>query len=214
MPNKELLTKEEIDYLEEMVNIGAGNAITALSQLFQCDVDVKSPHVHVLTAKEAVSIIGDPSLPVACIKMSMVGDVTGELFFILPEKEKELFINMVEKSVFGSKQKGPVDLSVLEEVGNIMVGVYLTAIHDFCKLNIFHTVPILKTDIFQSLLDEPLISMGRYEERFIAIEHEIAVITKDASPEKYIKAFMFLILIPSVKSVNTLLDSIKGAMPK
>lgn len=214
MTNKELLSKEDIDYLEEMMNIGAGNAITALSQLLQSDVDVKAPHVYILTPKEAVSIIGDPSLPVACVKMSMVGDVTGEIFFIMPEKEKESFIRMVEKSVFGSKQKGHIDLSVLEEVGNIMAGVYLTAIHDFCKLNIFHTIPILKTDMLQSVLDELLINMGRYEDRFIVVEHEIAMMTKDAaSPQDYIKAFMFLILIPSVKSVNALLDSIKKARP-
>lgn len=216
MPNKEILSKEEIDYLQEMMNIGAGNAITALSQLLECDVDVKVPHVYILTPKEAVSIMGDPSLPVACVKMSMVGDVTGEVFFLIPEKEKESLIHMVEKSVFGFKRKGPIDLSVLEEVGNIMAGVYLTAIHDFCRLNIFHTVPILKTDMLQSILDELLISMGRYEERFIVIEHEIAIITKEvtASPERYIKAFMFLILIPSMKSVGALLDSIKGAMPR
>lgn len=213
MPNKQLLSKEEIDYLEEMMNIGAGNAITALSQLLQCDVDVKSPHVYILTAKEAVSVIGEPSMPVACVKMSMVGDVLGEIFFIMPEKEKEAFIHMVEKTAFGSQKKGAVDLSVLEEVGNIMAGVYLTAIHDFCKMNIFHTVPILKTDMLQAVLEELLISMGRSEERFIVIEHEIAVITKGASPENYIKAFMFLILIPSVKSVNALLDSIKKARP-
>lgn len=212
MTNAAQITDEQMDFLKEMLNIGSGNAVTALSQMLHCDVDIKLPHIHIVTAREAASIIGDPSMPFACVKMGMVGDIRGEIFFIVSELEKEKFVRLVEKTTYGVEQKGHADLSVLEEVGNILAGVYLTAIHDFCRLNIFHTVPALKTDMLQSVLDELLIDMEKQEDRFLVVRHELAVTQKDAAAN--ITAFLFLILIPSAASIGVLLDSIKDAMPK
>lgn len=214
MSDKIALSKDEVDFLKEMVNIGVGNAVTALSQLLHCPIDVKVPAVYSLTLITVSEILEDPALPVVCVKMGMVGHVRGEIFFIVSEKDKDALVRAAEKAMFGAAKKGALDLSVLEEIGNIMAGVYLTAIHDFCKLNIYHTVPSLKTDMLQSLLDELLVNMGRQAESFIVVESEFTIAIESQIAVQGESIRTFLLMIPSVESVKTLVDSVKGAMPK
>lgn len=44
----EQVTENYYDVLKEIGNIGAGNAMTALSQMLQCKVDMKVPQVRLL----------------------------------------------------------------------------------------------------------------------------------------------------------------------
>ena len=205
MNDKELLLSEEqVDFLTEMMNMGAGNAATALSQMLECEVDVKIPAVYVVPPPKVLSILDDPSLPVTCVRMGMVGDVAGDMFFMVPDEQKTNLIRLMERGTPGPKKKGPdVDLSALAEIGNILAGVYLTAIHDLCKLDIYHTVPTLAMDMIQSLLDESLITLGSQAQTMILVENEFIV------EEKHIRTF--LLMIPSAESVKTLVDSIGEA---
>ena len=41
----EQVTENYYDVLKEIGNIGAGNAMTALSQMLQCKVDMKVPQI-------------------------------------------------------------------------------------------------------------------------------------------------------------------------
>ena len=100
--NTQPITEEQIDFIREMMNIGAGNAATALQQLLQCPVDLVIPRVHVLPAAQASSILGNPASLVACVRMGMVGDIGGAIFFIVPEKSREYLVSMAEKTqLFG-----------------------------------------------------------------------------------------------------------------
>ena len=214
MNNKEqLLSTEQVDFLTEMMNIGAGNAATALTQLLQCQVDIVIPDIHVLLAPQVPVIFDDPSLPVTCAQMDMIGDVSGGLFLIVPEEQKEDLIRLAEQATLETSQSwkagltnqesDDLKLSVIAEIGNIVAGVYLTAINDFCKLNIYHTVPTVATDMVQALLDESLVRLSRQVQHIIVVENEFMV------EEKRIRTF--LMIIPSVESVNILVNSIGQA---
>jgi chemotaxis protein CheC len=188
----------------EMMNIGAGNAVTALSQMLRCEVNIKIPTVHILPPPQVPSVMSDPSLPVACVRMSMVGDVVGDLFFIVPAEQRLDLIHLAERAMLPPTKRGPEpDLSVLAEMGNILAGVYLTAIHEFCRLSIYHTVPMIAIDMIQSLLDESIVTLSREAQALILVENEFIV------EEICIKTF--LLVIPAVQSVRTLVDSIEGA---
>jgi len=207
MKNKEVLTREQLDFLTEVMNIGAGNAATAFSQIIQSEVNLIIPRVRVLSLPKAVAeVIGDPSLPVTCVRMGIVGDVTGQLFFIVPYEQKADLSHLVRQAAPGgslmsydSLQSSDLDLAALTEVGNVLAGVYLTAVHDFCKLNVYHTAPTQASDMIQSLLDESLAALSYEVQTLILIENEFIV------SEKHI--ISFLLLVPSPKSVKTLVDS-------
>ena len=214
MNDKEkLLSAEQTDFLAEMMNVGAGNAATALTQVLQCRVDIVIPRVCVISEAQELAILTSPSLPVVCARMNIVGDISGGLFLIVPEEQKEDLIRLAEQAMTGTGQSwragitnskaDDLKLSVIAEIGNIVAGVYLTAVHDFCKLNIYHTVPTVATDMVQALLDESLVRLSRQVQHIIVIENEFMV------EEKLIKTF--LVMVPSVESVNTLVNSIGQA---
>lgn len=214
MPNAEGLSEKEIDYLREMINIGSGHAATALSQMLMCRIEVNIPKLYLTPAKKVPAILGDRGLPVACVKMGMVGDVRGEIFFVVPEKEKAQITRMAEKANAVPARKGAADISALEEIGNVMAGAYLRAIHDFCGLNIYHSVPLTATDAFQSLLDELLADMSRRAGTLVVIENEFAIVLESdvASAGRQIRALF--IVFPYPESTMTMLESIKNAMPR
>ena len=208
--SKQTITEEQLDFMTEMMNIGAGNAITALQKLLQQPVDLRIPQVHILSVTHVPSIFDSPSLPVVCIKMGMVGDVGGGVFFIMPEEYQKTLLSMVEQATPGfirfkeTKQKpDEMELSVITEIGNIITGVYLTAIHDFCRLNIYHTVPMQATDMVQAVLDEMLIELSYSAETSIAVENEF-MIGKHALK-------VYLVLIPTAESIGVLASSIEQA---
>ena len=79
----------------------------------------------------------------------------------------------------------------------------MTAIHDFCRLNVYHTVPTIAIDMIQALLDEMLADLSRQVQSIIVIENEFIV------EHKHITTV--LIMIPSVQGLKVLLNSIVQA---
>jgi len=215
----ELLSEEQLDFLSEMMNIGAGNAATALTQMLRDVVNIEIPAVHVVPVPEVPSVFDDPSLPVACVRMGMIGDVVGELFFIVPDEQKANLIHLAEREDWGGAHlrnaeheipngkpltpQSTVDLSVLAEMGNILAGVYLTAIHDFCKLNIYHSAPTIAVDMIQSLIDESIVALGYEVQRAVLIENEFIL------KENRIRTF--LLIVPAAQSLKALVDSVEQA---
>ena len=199
-------SEEQLDYLVEMMNIGAGNATTALSHLLQCEVAMKLPGVEVLSAGRVPSALGDPSLPVVCLRMRLVGDLTGSLFFLVPDDQKTRLSDLAEQAMLGPKKENPDPdrvLAALAEIGNILAGVYLTALHDFCQLNVCHSVPVLAVDMLQALLDESLARQSGEGPAVILIKNEF-----DIGPEQF---GTFFLILPSAASVQALVDSMSEA---
>ena len=79
----------------------------------------------------------------------------------------------------------------------------MRAIHDFCKLNIYHTLPALKIDMIQSLLDGSIAAMSHQSQIAFMIENVFVV-------EKHRFRTFFLIL-PLESSIKTLVDSMEQA---
>ncbi|OGP49696.1 MAG: hypothetical protein A2Y79_05260 [Deltaproteobacteria bacterium RBG_13_43_22] len=204
---EEKISEEIKDYLEEMVNIGAGNAAGALEEILKYRFDMVLPLVHILPPHKAFSAIGEPSKPVVGVKMNMIGDVKGELFFMIPRNQLDYVLELAQSSIGLEQKKGSdPDLSIIVEIGNILAGVYLTAIHDFCHLNIYHTVPLLAVDMVQSLMDETIARLG------VTARILIIIVNKFSSTLQNEKAIdTFLIMIPSKGSDQVLMDSIREA---
>jgi chemotaxis protein CheC len=181
-------TDEEIDFLTEMMNIGSGNAGTVFSQLLQCKVDMRIPKLYIISATEDVSsIFRDESRRFSCVKMSMIGDIRGNISFIVAEKQSEELIHIAKKAMLGPEEfleERDFGSSVLSEIGNILARVYLAAIYNFCRLSIFHTIPGFSVIASSALLE------GIFKERsnslVVLIENEFVI------EKENITSYMFI----------------------
>jgi chemotaxis protein CheC len=198
------ITDEQLDFLKELINIGAGNAVTALEQVLQCNVDLLMPKVRILPAPEVASYLtGDPAVPVIGVRMDLIGDVTGALYVILSRDNLEK-ISVLIKNVSHDEMSDEENyaLAAIAEIGNVLAGVYLTAIHDFCSLTIYHSIPLAAIDMVQSILDETLVEVyGTIPDIFLFI-NEFAIKTQSFK--------MYMLLIPSPDSFNRLAGSIQA----
>ena len=103
----------------------------------------------------------------------------------------------------GRKGRVVVDVSALEELGNILAGVFFVSIHDFCKLNIYHSVPELREDMVQALIDESIAATTRETSQIIMVESEFVIVGENLRT--------FFLVIPDPASTKKLLNSINDA---
>jgi chemotaxis protein CheC len=201
--NTPLFTEEQMDFVREMMNVGAGNAVTALHQLLKCPVDLTIPRVHVLEVNELPQVLGTPDLIVACAATKMVGDIEGAIFFIVPADNLNNLKDLIKKGQPGfnlfQKQKPGDENSAFIETANILCGVYLTAIHDFCKLNIHYTTPVFAVDMLQALLDEALVAASLQIQMAILVENEFEIDRQKIKTN--------FIVIPSIASRKPLIEA-------
>ena len=125
----EQVTENYYDVLKEIGNIGAGNAMTALSQMLQCKVDMKVPQVRLLEFSEVGDMIGGEEQIMVGVLLGVEGDITGSMMFMVQEDSAR---HLIQKITMGMLPEGTefeeMGLSAMREVGNIITGAYLNSL--------------------------------------------------------------------------------------
>lgn len=169
--NLDQVTENYYDVLREIGNIGAGNAMTALSQMLQCKVDMKVPQVRLLEFQEVGEMIGGEEQIMVGVFLGVEGDITGSMMFMVEEKSAR---HLIQKITMGMMAEGcefdEMGLSAMKEVGNIITGAYLNSLSTLTNLKIFPTPPALTVDMAGAILSVPAIQFGIFGDKILMIE--------------------------------------------
>lgn len=161
----------KMDVLKEVGNIGAGNAATALSQLLNKPIDMAVPKVQLLSFEEITEKVGGAEKLVYAIFLRVEGEAPGNLFFILsPEAATNLLSRIAGIEVSGEEELSEMELSALNEIGNILAGSYLSSLADFTSLSMFPTVPALAMDMAGAILGYGLLQFGQMGDNALLID--------------------------------------------
>ena len=119
----ERVTQDYYDVLKEIGNIGAGNAMTALSQMLQCKVDMQVPQVRLLEFNEMASLMGGEEQLMVGVYLAVEGDITYTAQFEMKGASIEWF----DEDGDGKAETGYyyVDGAVKKGAGLVQVGDYL-----------------------------------------------------------------------------------------
>ncbi len=193
----------QFDVLREIGNIGAGNATTALSKLLDARIDMRVPKVNLAGFSEITGIIGDEEQVMVGILLSLEGDVNGMMMFLLDTDSAGKLVNAVLKRD-GAKEKDIYDfdeleLSALNEIGNIITGAYLSALSDLTKLTIVSSVPTLQVDMAGAILSIPAIEFSKIGDKVLLIETQF-------DEESNINGYF--LLVPELESYDVILSSL------
>ena len=168
--NLETMSQEYYDVLKELGNIGAGNATSALAQMLQCKVDMLVPQVKLLEFQDVAASMGGEEQIMAGIYLGVSGDITGSIMFLL---EKDSARNLVKK-LTGVSAEGEefsdLELSALQEVGNIITSSYLNSLSSMTKLTISPSIPSLAIDMAGAILSVPAIEFGVMGDKILLIQ--------------------------------------------
>lgn len=196
----EKVSENYFDVLKEIGNIGAGNAMTALSQMLQCKVDMKVPQVKLLEFSQIGALMGGEEQIMVGVYLGVEGDITGSMMFLV---EKNSAKHLIDKVMMGMAPEGDelteMELSAMQEVGNIITGAYLNSLSTLTNLKIYPTPPALTVDMAGAILSVPAIEFG-------AIGDKILLIQSQFYDEVQIDGYF--ILIPDIESYSKILISL------
>jgi chemotaxis protein CheC len=180
-----------MDVLKEVGNIGAGHAATALSRLLDKPVDMLVPTVRMVPFEEISNSVGGSEQVVIAIFLRVEGETPGNIFFILSqESAKKMLRNLVGIEVESEDSYSEMEISALNEIGNILAGSYLTSLADFTNLYMVPTVPSLAIDMAGAILSYGLLQHG------VMGDHALLIDTKFLDGVDEIEGHFFLIPDP------------------
>ena len=199
--NLDDLSKLQIDVLREVGNIGAGNAATALAKMLNKRIDMDVPKVKVLEFKDVSVILGGEEILVIGILLRVTGDLNGDMMFILEYNAARILVNILMGNPLESRGEfSEIELSALQEIGNILAGSYLSALSQLTNLLIMPSVPDMAIDMAGAILSVPAIQFGKGGDAVIYIETEFS--------EGSTKVVGDFFLIPDVESFDILLKAL------
>lgn len=194
------LNNIQMDVLREIGNIGAGNAVTSLAKMIDKKVDMAVPKVKIMGFDKVSQILGGEEIIVVGILLSVTGDLTGNMMFILDNYAARQLVNILLGSDSTSLQFDEMELSALKEIGNILTGSYLNALAGLTNLRILPSIPELAIDMAGAILSVPAIEFGKVGDSVLYIETEFS--------EGITKVFGDFLLIPDVDSYEVLLKAL------
>lgn len=192
----------QFDVLREIGNIGAGNATTALSQMINSKIDMKVPKVDLLEFKELSDIVGGAENLVLGILFTLEGQIDGMMMFMMDMDASRHLVNLLLGGSYGSDngEFSEMELSALNEIGNIIAGAYLSSLATLTNMVITSSVPYLAIDMAGAILSVPAIEFGKIGDKALLIQTEFGDDIKAVNG--------YFILIPTIDSYTAILSSL------
>lgn len=143
MSEQPILTAAEQDALKEVVNIGAGHAATALSQLTRQPIMIHVPRVDKVGAQNMGSFlnVADDTLIVSSA-MKLLGPVGGDVVMVFERNAALRFSDLL----LGRKKGEATDFDEMEqssfmEAANIIGSSFMNALADLLDVNLLPSIP-------------------------------------------------------------------------
>ena len=200
----EKLEDSQFDVLKEIGNIGAGNATTALATMLNIKVDMSVPYVALLPFDNISSFIGSEEQTVVGILLEIQGDIDGMMMFLFDMKSAHHLVNSlmmrdVHQDENGMADFSEMEMSALNEIGNIVSGSYLSALSGLTGMKMVSSVPALSIDMLGALLSVPAIEFGKYGDKLLMIQSEFG-------EDDFVTGYF--LLIPELESYDKILTSL------
>lgn len=168
------------DMLQELGNIGCGNAITSLATMTNKKIDMSVPKVHILNYGQIADLLGGPENTIVAMMVDFEGDVTGTMMFLLNHEFASRLIEDVSgMEVVDFNRLGELECSVLMELSNIMGGAYISALSTLTNLDIQLSVPYLSSDMVGAILNAPAVKYEKLGDQVIFIEEDIETVSAE-----------------------------------
>lgn len=171
MLEKKAISDAYIDALQEVSNIGLGNAATALAELLDRKVDMVVPKAFFFQVEDIFAMIGGPEEVVSCVFLDFEGDIAGTVLFLFTEQSTYRLIEMLMGQETGTVTELDVmGQSAVSEIGNVLTGSFMNAIGGMTGLAMNTSVPMFGFDMLGAILSTSLVASGHWDDQVLFIE--------------------------------------------
>jgi chemotaxis protein CheC len=160
----------EIGILAELASIGAGHAATSLSEILQQEVFIGVPRIHKVPAHVLPKIFGLHEMPTTALYIRLAGDSECDILLMLEADEARKVAAMMTMVPTVEELDPALEASAIEELANILIGSFLSAISDFLAVQLLPTPPDRIVDAFDAILDTVLINNSMVYDKTIIFD--------------------------------------------
>ena len=190
-----------LDLIREIGSIGTGNSATALSSMLGKSVRMTLPDVQILGYNEAIQFLGDPEEIVAAILVKMTGEINGLMLFILKlDFINEVLSSVLQKEIEDYYQLNVLETSALEEIGNIIISSYVSAMSTLSEVTINLSVPDIAVNMLGGILSVPMVEFGYQTDKMMMISGQFVIGGKVLHSD--------LLMMPDIESLNFLMEKL------
>ena len=193
----EKVSETYLDVLKEIGNIGAGNAMTALSQMLNCKVDMKVPQVKLLDFNEVGALMGGEEQVMVGVFLGVEGDITGSMMFLVEQGSAKHLLHKIMGDMVQQEGFSEIEFSAMQEIGNIITGAYLNSLSMMTNLTIIPTPPSLTLDMAGAIV--PAIEFGTLGDKILLIQSQFY---------DEVEIDGYFILVPDIESYPKILTSL------
>lgn len=192
------LSAIQVDALREVINIGAGNGATSLSQLLNMTIDMTVPDINVINFNDIISTSSDEKI-VAGILVRVLGSAPGNILLVFEEEAAMNIIKILCNDCYDIDSE--MGKSILCEIGNIISASYMNSISCLTSLTLIPSVPAISHDMLEAIMTTAFIETAQYSESVLEVNTVLLGPNKD-------KIGVDFYYIPMPGSLEQILDSI------
>lgn len=149
----------DLEILLELGNMGAGNATTALSEILNEKILVEVPRLHMSPPHLVPRLFGKHDQVMVLVYMQLRGETDCDILLLFEVEEAKNIAAMM--AMIPEEELDPeTETSAVEELGNIMIGGFLSAIADFTGMELVPRPPQLIKGSFDAILDSFLVKQA------------------------------------------------------
>jgi len=152
--------KKDLGIFLELGSIGAGHAATSLSEILKQQITIDIPRISTVPPNILPKFYHDHNMPATAVYIHLVGKLECHFLFIFEMPELKEITTMMTKNLFAEESVSYMESSAIEELGNILIGSFLTAISDFTGINLISTPPLLVGAPFDSIISDFVIKLA------------------------------------------------------
>jgi chemotaxis protein CheC len=146
----DILTDEELDILQEIMNIAFGKATADLAELIDIYVNLSVPYVRVIKTKELPGYIKDEIVDlddVSTVEQKFWGGLKGSALLVFPAGAGKGLIGLLtgeDIEAFTSDPLDELEKGTLMEVGNILIGACVGKIAELLHDGLAYSPPLAR----------------------------------------------------------------------
>ncbi|MCP4650082.1 MAG: hypothetical protein GY853_08415 [PVC group bacterium] len=186
------LSDIHIDMLKEVGHICTGNATIALAQVVKQTVDLTIPDLKIVPANQASTIFGNMHDVLVGVNIELLGKLSGNIVLMFPEKSAYGIVDGVTEEHDDLERSTEFGVSILKEIGNIVISAYLATLATFTKTVILHSIPSLTCGTLETILNVA------FKQAFDTTEEVVIIETFFSIAKKDVKGIFYLMFEPKV----------------
>ena len=170
----------DLDALLELGSIGAGHAATSLSDILLQPISIEVPKIHSIDAHLIPRFYNKHETPTTAVYLQLNAKFGCDILLMFELTEAKKIAAMMTMASSVEELDPSMEMSAINELANILIGSFLTAISDFVGVSLLPTTPQNVTDTFDAILDFFLVKHSMISEKTLVFETRFSRNGEDA----------------------------------